>query len=134
MLDNSHQTTNLSVTIVTLTYRDFSELNKTIESVFEQDFSEIESVEYVIADDGSENFNKELVDLAVKKHQSNNDTPVKVIIYSNTKNVGTVKSFNKAISISHGDIVVPLSASDEFYDSMAVSSIVKEFKNVAHLL
>lgn len=117
----------VSVTIITLTYQDFTGLEKTIRSVFEQDLSLVESVQYIIADDGSDNFNKEFIDSEINKYLYDNDKVRSINIYSNEINVGTVRSFNRAVSVSDGDIIIPLSSADEFYSSMSLSSIVKAF-------
>ena len=48
---------DLLVTIIVLTYKDFSGLNKTMEAILEQTY---QNIEIIISDDGSENYQEEM--------------------------------------------------------------------------
>jgi len=110
-----------------LTYKKFDSLYKTAASVKAQDYP---NIEYIICDDGSENFKEEyiqsiLIDLGIEN----------VIILSHEKNVGIVSNFNDGIKASRGQYIVPLSADDEFYDSSSVKNYVTCFiKNDADIV
>ena len=118
---------NSVVTIVTLTYKKFDTIFKTIDSVLCQDYPYIE---YIIADDGSNNFDFQIVQNYIDKKKKNNI--VKFSILVNDKNIGTVKNANKAYLHSQGEILIPLSCGDTFSDSSFVTSISKLFidKNI----
>ncbi|MBR9868193.1 MAG: glycosyltransferase [Oceanospirillales bacterium] len=117
----------ISVTIITLTYRDFSGLSKTIRSVLNQAFNEVGFVEYLVVDDGSEKFDKAKVLEVIDEVKSDCSSVNSILVYANEINLGTVKSFNKAIDRSTGDIIIPLSSGDEFFDVNSVDEIVKQF-------
>ncbi len=110
------------ISIITLTYNNGDLLEKAITSVKNQKISENIFVEYIVLDDCSKNFEYDEVKYLL------DDTPFQTKIILNIENIGTVKSFNKAIFYSSGEIIIPLSADDEFYDENVVSSIVREFE------
>ncbi|AUY08591.1 glycosyltransferase [Aeromonas sp. ASNIH2] len=109
------------VTLITTTYKNWHLLDKAIASVARQIVSKEYEVEYFIVDDGTENFNQEYVSKLISKLKIN----TKLIL--NEMNVGTVASVNNVIKQSNGDIIVFLSADDEFYDENVIDNIVKEF-------
>ncbi|SFR51008.1 Glycosyl transferase family 2 [Marinobacter daqiaonensis] len=117
------------VTIITLSYNDFSRIERTIRSVFDQDIFMSRDVEYIIADDGSDNYNYDFLVSKVSEYCCNEKIHCSFLIYSNEKNLGTVKSFNKAVSLSSGDIIIPLSSGDEFYNKSSVSTILRAFES-----
>lgn len=119
-----------SISIITLTYRNWHMLETAIKSVFEQDYHDVTQVEYLIVDDGTLDFDTEFVSRLVKKYDSLSgfEKSINVKIIKNSSNVGTVASFNNAIKKSTGDIIIPLSADDCFYDQKTVNNIVNGFK------
>ena len=74
------------VSIITLTYNRFEKLIKTIDSVFEQNYC---NLEYIICDDGSDHFPTKIIEQYCKIG--------KQITLIKHPNVGTVKNFNIAI-------------------------------------
>lgn len=111
-----------SVTIITLTYNNSHLLEKAINSVAVQKINEEYDVEYIIADDGSTNFDRHFVRSLLSK------VKFKTRLICNEKNIGTVASFNNAIKQSSGDIIIPLAADDEFYDDNVVMDVINEFQ------
>ena len=109
------------ITIVTLTYNNHQDLGACIKSVSTQNISEEYEVEYLIVDDGSEEFDFQYVNSLCESLK----VPYRIIV--NEKNMGTVASFNGAINVSSGDIIIPLSADDVFYDAHVVNDIANEF-------
>ncbi|MFB2642102.1 glycosyltransferase [Shewanella bicestrii] len=109
------------ISIITLTYKNWHLLDKAIASVASQIINEKYEVEYLIVDDGTPDFNIEYVTGLLASTHLN----YRVIV--NPENMGTVASFNNAIQQSTGDIIVPLSADDEFYDTTVVNDIAEEF-------
>ena len=113
------------VTVVVLTYNNFDNIEKNIKSIQTQDYS---AIELIVHDDGSKCFPKERI-LEVVKGKSERFTRYRII--SNDKNVGTVKNYNLAIKEAGGEIIIPLSQDDCFYDSKAVSTIVDMFESTS---
>jgi Glycosyltransferases, probably involved in cell wall biogenesis len=105
-------------------------LETAIKSVFEQDYHDVTQIQYLIVDDGTLDFDIEFVSRLVKKYDSLSgfEKSINVKIIKNSSNVGTVASFNNAIKKSTGDIIIPLSADDCFYDQKTISCIVNSFK------
>lgn len=119
-----------SISIITLTYRNWHMLETAIKSVFEQDYHDITQIEYLIVDDGTLDFDAEFVSGLVEIYESliKLKKSINVKIIRNSSNVGTVASFNNAIQKSTGDIIIPLSADDCFYESNTVSYIINSFR------
>jgi glycosyltransferase involved in cell wall biosynthesis len=114
------------ISIITLTYNNWRLIEQAIESVFNQILEPGLSYEYLIVDDGTADFNQIFVlDLIDKYKYKNINLAFKIII--NEVNLGTVKSFNNAIKQSSGDIIIPLSADDEFYDEYVIGMLIKKF-------
>lgn len=109
------------ITIITLTYKNWRLLDKAIKSVVNQVVDQKYKIEYLIVDDGTVDFDASYVSSLLV----NSNLNYRIIV--NKINVGTVASFNNAIRQSTGDIIMPLSADDVFYDSNVVNDIVNEF-------
>lgn len=108
------------VTIVTLTYKKFDKLFETINSVFEQDYP---NIEYIIADDGSENFPKAKIDDFINEKEE----AFYIKILHSDENRGTVKNLNTACKQSVGEYILFLSCGDVFFSKDVVSKIVERF-------
>lgn len=118
------------VTIVTLTYKKFNDLKKCIHSVLIQNYP---NIEYIISDDGSENFPYEEIKKYIEENKRENDFSYKIKIKN--KNEGTVKNINDAYKDAQGVYLMPLSADDCFRDENVVSRVVDRFiKTGAELL
>lgn len=110
------------VSIVTMTYKNFKGLRKTMDSVLRQDYPRIE---YIVADDCSPAFDADRVRDYIMAHKGPN---VKnVIVMKHEENVGTVKNLNRAYQAASGTIVMPLSCGDYFWQEDVVSRIVQRF-------
>ncbi len=113
------------ISIITLTYKNWRLLDKAIASVAGQVINKDYEIEYLVADDGTQDFDVEYVTSLLAVAGLN----YRIIV--NPENMGTVASFNNAIQQSTGDIIVPLSADDEFYDAHVVGDIVEEFNRTS---
>ena len=111
------------VSIITLTYNNYRLLEKAIRSITMQSPPTHYEVEYLVVDDGSKEFDRAYVEGLLAGKNIN----YRIIV--NEKNVGTVASFNNAIRQSRGDIIIPLSADDEFFDPQVVNDIVAFFES-----
>lgn len=111
-----------TVSVVILSYNNVHLLNGAIESVLKQNYPYIE---VIIQDDHSIEFEEERIRSAFENKREN---IVNVLINRNEENVGTVRSFNNAVKISSGEIIVPLACDDRFYDESVISDVVKFFE------
>ena len=116
------------ISIITLTYKNWHLLDKAISSVVSQIVEPQYELEYLIVDDGTNDFDKEYINSLLCQTTLN----YKIIV--NPENMGTVASFNNAIKQSQGDIIIPLSADDLFFDSSVVMCIAKYFESNNYLI
>ncbi len=110
------------VTVITASYRKFDKLFDTIDSVLAQDYP---NIEYIIADDSSDNFDYDSVLSYINNNSGINIKNIQII--HNEENLGTVRNLNNALRKSNGVYILPLSCNDVFYDDNVVTDIVKEF-------
>lgn len=109
------------VSVIVLTYKNFDKLEKNLNSIFIQNYP---NIELIISDDGSENF--DINDVKKIFERSRNNIVNKIIII-HKENLGIVKNFNEAIKKSSGEIIISLAGDDEFYDENVVENIVNSF-------
>jgi glycosyltransferase involved in cell wall biosynthesis len=104
----------LKISIITVCLNAESTIEKTIKSVLEQDYP---NVEYIVIDGASTDNTISLI----KKHQSHIS---KVI--SEPDN-GIYSAMNKGIDMATGDFIFFLNANDAFYNEKVISSIFSKF-------
>ena len=113
---------NILVSVVTPSFSNFTNFYKTIDSVLLQNYK---NIEYIIADDGSSDFNeKEIKEYIEKK----NDHKFNIKIFSNENNLGTVKNLNKAYKMAEGKYIINLPANDIFFNENVVSEIINRIE------
>ncbi|WP_300380195.1 glycosyltransferase [Clostridium sp.] len=110
------------VSIIILTYNNFSYFKQCIDSVLCQDYNKIE---LIISDDFSNSFDEKSIKSYLETKKASNIMNYKIIM--NKQNLGTVKSFNNAIKNSNGDYIIPLAIDDCFNNNKVISSIVDKF-------
>lgn len=109
------------VSIFTTTYNKFEQIGRTIDSVFSQDYP---NIEYIITDDGSIDFPEE----EIREHiEGINRGGVAYHIIHHKKNLGTVKNLNFAYKSATGMFFINLACGDAFFDETVVSRIVDRF-------
>lgn len=109
------------ITVGIFTYNKFDYLQQTINSVFIQDYP---NIEIILSDDASSNYDLNYI----KKITSNAPSNIKNLqIIHNEKNIGTVKSLNNCIRSSNGDFIIGLGSDDVFYETTTISKIVDFF-------
>lgn len=110
-------------TIVVMVYRNMDGLVETLRSIAKQDYQDIE---VIVSDDASEGIStenlRECLRQAVGEEQQ-----TKYLVRQNEKNMGIVAHFNTIVKLSKGEILIPLSCQDQFFDEKIVSHIVEFF-------
>lgn len=112
---------SLLVSIIVLTYNDFSGLEKSMKSIFDQEYS---NIEIIISDDGSANYDREMVEQYKERTDRNSK---KVIVNHNLKNLGTVKNINRALEFVSGDIIGFLGCGDYYTEKEVIGNVVALF-------
>lgn len=110
------------VSIITLNYNS-PYLFETINSVLAQNYV---CIQYILLDDGSDLFCTKEIEQYIETHKMANLTDY--IILENEKNVGTVKSINRALRYASGKYVFYLACDDVFYHNSIIGLWVDEFK------
>ncbi len=110
------------VTIVILTYKNFQYIWDAIDSVYCQDYP---NIQLIISDDGSDKFPKIEIERYLRDKKSKNVRNYKIIHHE--QNIGTVKNLNIAYGKADGEFVYPLSNDDIFTTSEIVSKITQVF-------
>jgi glycosyltransferase involved in cell wall biosynthesis len=105
------------VTIITATYNAELQLERTINSILEQDYP---NIEYIIIDGGSSDRTVEIV----KKYQDS------LAYWVSERDSGIYNAWNKGVLASSGELIAFLSADDWFAKSDVVSNVVKQYKEV----
>jgi glycosyltransferase len=109
----------MRVSIITVCYNRKYTIAKSIASVLEQDYP---NIEYIIIDGNSTDGTKEIIE-----SYSN-----KIATYISEPDKGMYDAINKGLHIATGDIVGLMHSDDEFFDFTVVSKIVAAFKNSPH--
>lgn len=108
------------VSIVILTYKQFDNIENNIHSISVQSYK---NYEVLIQDDGSPNFEySKIRELCNKYFEEGNYK-----IFTNRRNLGTVKNYNAAIKNASGEIIIPLSQDDVFATENALQYIIDFF-------
>ena len=113
MKDNNHQSNKVS--IITVSFNSINTITRTICSVIDQTYS---NIEYIIIDGNSNDGTKEIIESFGNKIQKFISEPDK----------GIYDAMNKGIKVATGDIVGILNSDDILYDNNVIEDIVKAFK------
>lgn len=117
------------ITVIVLSYNNFSYYKECFSSIINQSYC---NIEIVISDDESNLFNSQAL---LEYMNSNNKGNVRnITINRNKKNVGVVKNYNKAISLSSGEYIFYLAIDDVFYDNKVLEDVVNYFNNTGNLI
>ncbi len=106
------------ITIITPSYNQAKFLDNTIQSVINQDYS---NLEYLIFDGGSTDNSIEIIKRYARKHP-------KVIRWKSERDKGQVDALNKGLKVATGKIIGYLN-SDDFYLPGTLQKIAIEFEN-----
>lgn len=102
----------MKISIVTVTRNCDDSIEKTIESVINQTYPEIE---YIIIDGGSTDNTKAIIE----KYRSNVD------IFISEKDHGTYDAMNKGLKLATGELVHFLNSGDFFYNNKVIEKIIE---------
>lgn len=94
-----------------------------IDSILNQRYPDIE---LIICDDCSGDFPER--DIVEYINNNKRENIKNIIVYSNEKNLGTVKNFNTAIKKASGYYFISLSSDDIFCDEFVMENVVKKFE------
>ncbi len=92
------------VTIITPTYNRSSLLSKTIDSILNQNYK---NIEYIVIDDGSTDDTERIVRNFQKINREG-----KKLVYVKQKNMGETKAVNKGFSLARGEIIAVINSDD----------------------
>lgn len=112
------------VTIIVLCYRNFRYVYQTLDSIFRQDYP---NIELIVSDDGSANFPEEKIRAYIEEHAGKNITSRR--INHNSKNMGTVKHLNIAAKLANGEYFMSVSADDTIDHPEVVSTYVQNLSS-----
>ena len=99
------------------------DLKLTIQSVLEQDYS---NIEIILIDDCSSEFSPKDIEDYINQNKSSNI--VDFIISQNDCNLGTVKTMNRAFKYARGEYIFSLAGDDCFYDRQVITDWINEFE------
>lgn len=112
--------------VIILHYNQPQYVKTALDSVFSQNY---ENIEIIFADDASKAIETEDLKNYCQKNKKENIKNIKWQI--NEKNLGTVKSLNKAIDKAEGDYILFFAADDALFDENVLSNFAKEFESAS---
>jgi glycosyltransferase len=104
----------MRITIITVCYNRKTTIAKTINSVLDQNYP---NIEYIIIDGNSTDGTKEII-------ESYRD---RISQYISEPDKGMYDAINKGLQLATGDVVGLMHSDDEFYDERAIGRIVARF-------
>lgn len=102
--------------VIILAYRNEQYLRCAVDSVLAQDYP---ALELIVVDDGSPAFDGAGIDAYLSAHRGPNLR--RALVYQNPKNLGTVRSINRALELTEGRYLKLLAADDALYDGQVLS-------------
>lgn len=108
--------------ILVLCYKNQNLLWGMLDSIFRQDYPKIQ---LIVSDDGSDDFDVELVRKYIEMNKRSNI--VDVLVRKNESNMRTVKHIHHALSYVKGEYLVFTAADDRFVGTDTISTYVEQF-------
>lgn len=106
----------IKLSIITINFNNLSGLQRTMQSVFAQNFTDYE---YIIIDGGSTDGSKEYIDQQTDK----------INYWVSEKDNGIYNAMNKGIAKANGEYLLFLNSGDHFYSPDSLTSVFKSFQN-----
>ena len=110
------------ISVIVLVYNNDKYLCELLDSIFEQDY---ENIELIVSDDHSDSFDAEKYRQYIKSGARENI--VSGFININEQNLGTVAHYEKMRKQCHGEYITIISADDAYYDGNVLTNLEKEF-------
>lgn len=111
------------VTCVTTTYKNFQYIYETLDSIFMQDYP---NIEIVLSDDGSPSFPGREIEEYILKHKQENIR--NYLILHEEENHGTVWNCSNCRNHANGVYIMGIASDDRFFDTHVISDVVKFFQ------
>ena len=105
----------MKISVITVCYNSEKTIEKTIQSVINQNFK---NIEYIIIDGGSTDNTKKLIN----KYRNN------ISIIKSESDKGIYDALNKGIALSSGEIISILHSNDMFYNEETLTKVNKYFQ------
>ena len=118
-----------TVSVVVITYKEFSYLYETLDSIFFQDYP---SIEIVLTDDCSPSFPEAEIREYIESHKGSNIVSYQII--HNEVNGGTVRNINIGIQHSSGAYLRIIAGDDAYFDEHVFSKQVERFQKEPELM
>ncbi len=121
MIEQSKNDANILVSIITVCFNSERTISKTLESVLQQTY---ENIEYLIIDGKSTD---KTIDIVEKYRKAFEDREIRYRVISE-KDKGLYDAMNKGIEMSNGEIIGMVN-SDDWYESDAAETAVNMFQD-----
>lgn len=118
-----------TISVIIITYKEFSYLYETLDSIFIQDYP---SIEIVLTDDCSPDFPENEIREYIESHKGPNIVSYQII--HNEINGGTVKNINIGIQHSSGSYIRIIAGDDAYFDEQVFSKQVDRFQAEPELM
>lgn len=109
------------LSVVTIVYNNVRDIERTIQSVINQTYS---NIEYVIVDGLSNDGTLQVID----QYKS------QITKFISEKDEGIYDAMNKGLALATGDYVIFMNSGDEFYDNETVAAVFAAARGCRHLL
>lgn len=111
------------LSVIVLTYKHKDLLLETLDSIFEQDYPQIE---LLVAEDGARNFSKEETEKYIRLHASDRIKQHQILV--NSSNCGTVYNINHALLMANGQYIKLIAGDDTYPNAKVFSAQVAYLK------
>lgn len=111
-------------TVILTNYNSGNYIFSALDSIFFQDYP---NIELIVTDDASNDFNLKDIIRYIKNHKKKNIKSVQFII--NKKNIGTVKTLNKALKKSTGEFILFFASDDRLSKNNVLTRFFEAFQN-----
>lgn len=108
-----------------LSYNNYCYMTETLDSLFEQDYP---NIELLISNDGSDDFDEQQLADYIEKNKGENIK--RVFINNNAQNIGTVQNVELVRKEARGEYIMYMAADDALYDETVLSRYVEEFERL----